>query len=193
MLEDKKCENLYTHSRRVEDVAFLLAEKYGADGNKAALAGLLHDYGKLFSLVELCCTAEHNGIELDPVTLQEPALLHAPVGAWLLENELGLVDRDVLEAVRFHTTGAPEMGIVSRIVYLADFMEPERSFKGVDEVRRLALEEGRLEQALLTAVELTICHVMQRGKLLHGASVALRNWIVLTLRENDMEERNGKI
>ncbi len=192
LLQVKGSEKLYWHSRRVEDTAFLLAEKYGVDQEKAALAGLTHDYGKLYGQEELIRLVQNNGINIDPIMLREPALLHAPVGAWLLEHELALQDQEILEAVRRHTTGAEEMGMLSRIVYLADFIEPGRCFSGVQEVRDLAVEHGQLERALLVAVEITICNVLQKGKLLHDASIALRNNMVLLLREKELEDKYGE-
>jgi len=183
-------ENLYWHARRVEDTALLLAEKYGVNQDKAALAGLTHDFGKLHGEKELIQLAKKNDIINDPIMLWEPALLHAPVGAWMLQHKLGLQDQDILEAVRQHTTGAAEMSLLSRIVYLADFIEPERYFRGVQEARDLALKDGQLERALLVAVDITIYNVLQKGKLLHDASIGLRNSMLLYLRKKKLEEKH---
>ena len=188
MLQAKGSEKLYGHAGRVEGTAVLLACKYGVDQEKAALAGLTHDYGKLYGSEELMLLVQKNDINIDPIMLQEPALLHAPVGAWLLEHELSLQDQEILDAVRIHTTGSAEMSLLARIIYLADFIEPGRSFVGVTEVRDLALEQGQLELALLVAVELTIGHVIKNGLLLHDASIALRNSMVLALREKEVEK-----
>ncbi len=192
LLQAKGSKKLYLHARSVEDTAFLLAGKYGVDQEKAALAGLTHDYGKLHGQEELIRLVQNNGINIDPMMLQEPVLLHAPVGAWLLEHELGLQDQEILESVRLHTTGAAAMSNLSRVVYLADFIEPGRCFNGVQEVRDLALKHGHLERALLAAVEITICNVLQKGKLLHGDSIALRNSMVIFLREKELEEKYGE-
>lgn len=181
-------KKLYRHSRGVEITAFILARKYGADEKKAALAGLLHDYGKLYNQKMLYQLARKKNISIDPITFYEPALLHAPVGAWLLENELGLKDREVLDAVRFHTTGNGQMTILSRIVYLADFIEPGRLFAGVRNIRSMALKMGQLERALLAAAESTIYNVLQKGRLLHGASIEFRNNMLLSLQEEKLED-----
>lgn len=170
----------------------MLAGRYDIDAEKAAFAGLIHDYGKLFSHEELLRLAWEHELMQHPIMLQEPALLHAPVGAWLLERDLGLRDREVLEAVSQHTTGAAKMSMLSRIVYLADFIEPGRRFKGVEEVRELAFACKQLEKALLAAVEMTILHVFQRGKMLHKASVEFRNSLILSLRQKELEENHGE-
>ncbi|MEW5919992.1 MAG: bis(5'-nucleosyl)-tetraphosphatase (symmetrical) YqeK [Bacillota bacterium] len=192
LLQAKGSTRFYRHGRGVERTAFLLAKKYGIDAEKAAFAGLMHDYGKLYNEEELLRLARKHGIPVNPVMVQEPALLHAPVGAWLLEHELGLQDREMLDAVRHHTTGAAEMSMLSRIVYLADFIEPGRRFKGVKEVRELAFSRKQLEKALLTAVEMTIHNVMQKGKLLHEASIDFRNSLILSLREKELEGSHGE-
>ena len=192
LLRIKGSEKLYWHAQRVENTAIQLAEKYGLNEEKAALAGLTHDYGKLLGHDELIQLVLKNDITIEPIMLWEPALLHAPVGAWLLEHELGLHDQEVLDAVRLHTTGSGEMGLLARIVYLADFIEPYRKFSGVEKVRDLALRKVQLEQALLVAVEMTIFSVLQKGRLLHDASIAFRNSIILALREKKLEGKNGK-
>lgn len=192
ILQARDNKDQYRHARGVEITAFLLAEKYGVDGEKASLAGLLHDYGKPYTPDKLLQIARRQRIQLDALTLREPALLHAPVGAWLLEHELGLRDRDVLEAVRCHTTGNPKMGKLSRIVYLADAIEPGRCFAGVQQIRELAFLYGQLERALLFAVELTIQNVLKKGKLLHADSVALRNSLVQSRRSKELEESYEK-
>ncbi len=192
LLRIKGSEKLYGHAQRVENTAIELAEKYGLNEEKAALAGLTHDYGKLLGHDELINLVQKNDIEIEPIMLWEPALLHAPVGAWLLEHELGLQDQEVLDAVRQHTTGSGKMGLLSRIVYLADFIEPNRRFGGVEIIRNLALKQGQLEQALLASIEMTIFSVLQKGRLLHDASIAFRNSIILFLREKNLEEKHGK-
>ena len=192
LLRAKGSEKLYWHAQRVENTAIELAQKYGLNQEKAALAGLTHDYGKLLGHDELIGLVLKNSISIEPIMLWEPALLHAPVGAWLLEHELGLQEQDVLDAVRQHTTGSEKMGLLSRVVYLADFIEPGRKFSGVEKVRDLALKQNQLEQALLVAVEMTIFSVLQKGRLLHGASIAMRNSIILFLREKKLEEKHGK-
>lgn len=192
ILQARDNKDLYRHARGVERTAFLLAEKYGVDREKASLAGLLHDYGKPYAAEELMRIAIQQRIPLDALTLREPALLHAPVGAWLLKHDLGLRDREILEAVRCHTTGDPKMGKLSRIVYLADAIEPGRCFAGVQHIRELAFLHGQLEMALLLAVELTIQNVLKKGRLLHSASLALRNSLVLSLRSKELEENCEK-
>ena len=172
--------DLFMHSVGVEETAYRLALNYGADTQKASLAGLMHDYAKSFSNERLYRIAVENNLA-DDLSLQEPSLLHAPVGAWLLKWELGIEDVEVLEAVKVHTTGAAGMSLLARIVYLADYIEPGRTHFGVIEIRELAFAD--LERALLGAVNLTIKRVLERGRLVHPGSISFRNSLILSLRK----------
>ena len=140
----------------------------------------MHDYGKSFSNERLYRIAVENNLA-DDLSLQEPSLLHAPVGAWLLKWELGIEDGEVLEAVKVHTTGAAGMSLLARIVYLADYIEPGRTHSGAIEIRELAFSD--LERALLGAVNLTIKRVLERGRLMHPGSISFRNSLILSLRK----------
>lgn len=180
LMLEKARDKLRQHCLGVEETSVKLARAYGIDEKKAALAGLVHDYGKLFPEEELCRIALENGIG-DDVILKEPVLLHAPVGAWLLQKDLGIKDEEILEAVRLHTTGFPAMSPLAKIIYLADYIEPGRNCPGVEEVRAIAFQD--LEKALLAAVNMTIRYVLERGMLLHPYSISFRNTLILSFRK----------
>jgi len=171
--------SLFEHCLGVEKTAFKLAGIYGADAEKAALAGLLHDYAKAVAEEKLYSIAAENSLA-DELSLQEPGLLHAPVGAWLLKHQLGLEDEEILEAVKFHTTGAAGMSLLAQIVYLADYIEPGRTHAGMEAVRKIAFFD--LEKALLEAVNLTLKKVVDAGKILHPNSVSFRNSLIISFR-----------
>jgi predicted HD superfamily hydrolase involved in NAD metabolism len=181
IIRKKYTGRLLSHSLGVEDTARRLAAAYGADAEKAALAALLHDYGKLYSDDELMrLAAEHN--LADEVSMQAPVLLHGPVGSWLLGQEFGIDDREVLSAVKFHTTGTDNMSLLAAIVYLADYIEPGRTHEEVDVVRELAFRD--LHEALLRAADSTIRYVLDRQGVVHPDSVLLHNWLILSLGKN---------
>ncbi len=169
MLDDET----YRHSRRVAEAAVKLAEHYGIDPGKAKLAAIVHDYGKRYSRQELIQKANQLGLKLDRITRQQEKLLHAPVGAALLESELKILDPEVAGAVAYHTTGRIGMTLLEKILYLADFIEEGRRYEGVEFIRKAAY--SNLERALLAAVDMTIKSVVARGLLLHPRSVAFRN------------------
>ena len=105
---------LYRHSLGVAQTAASLAVRYGEVPERAYLAGLVHDYGKVYSGRELRRRAEEMGLDLDPIISAETGLLHAPVGASLLPRELGITDGKVLEAVAYHTTCRPEASLLEK-------------------------------------------------------------------------------
>lgn len=182
MIRNHLGAGLYQHSLGVAETAAELALRFRGDRHRAYLAGLLHDYGKVYSPTELRCKAEQLGLCLDRVSLEEKGLLHAPVGAALLPVEVGVTDSALLEAVAYHTTGRAEASLLEKVIYLADMIEPGRNFEGVEKLREISRSD--LEGALLAAVEHTIQRVLQRGLLLHPRSVHFRNSLITGLREN---------
>lgn len=166
-------EELYRHSVGVAETAAALSLRYGADRQKACLAGLLHDYARGYTREQMLEKARSANLILDPLTLSETRLLHAPVGAALLRMELGIDDPEIISAVTYHTTGRRKMSLLEKVVYLADFIEPNRDFPGIGLLRKLAHEN--LDAALLSAVDLTIKSVLERGLPLHPRSVRFRN------------------
>ncbi|MGI6308471.1 MAG: bis(5'-nucleosyl)-tetraphosphatase (symmetrical) YqeK [Dethiobacteria bacterium] len=177
LLQSRAGGRLFDHSRGVEESACKLALTYGVDSAKASLAGLLHDYGKIYPHNVLRQIALEHSLG-DELALQEPKLLHAPVGAWLLRHELGIEDEEILAAVRVHTTGAAGISPLARIVYLADYIEPGRAYPGVDDLRKTAFVN--LDRALLDALTRTIKYVLEREKVLHPDSISFRNSLILS-------------
>ena len=181
-LQEHLGAELYRHSLGVAETAAALAVRYRGDRRRAYLAGLLHDFGKGYSQIELGRIAGQMGLCLDRVSLEEKGLLHAPVGAALLQRELGVTDAAVLKAVADHTTGRARLPLLGKILYLADMIEPGRDFEGVAQLRELAFTD--LDKALLAAVDHTIQAVIQRGLLLHPRSVHIRNSLLGSSRKN---------
>ena len=188
IVRKKYTGKLLSHSLGVEETARRLAAAHGADAEKAALAALLHDYGKLYSNQELLKIAEEHDLA-DEVSLQAPVLLHGPVGSWLLRREFGIEDREILSAIELHTTGKDGMSLLAAIVYLADYIEPGRIHKEAAPVRELAFQD--LWTALLRAVDSTIRYVLDQQGVIHPNSVLLHNWLLLLLKNKN--NRTGVI
>ena len=180
ILKRRMSEELFIHSLGVEETAYNLAVLHGVDEKKAVLAGLLHDYAKSLPVNELNRLAAEHDLA-DDISRREPALLHAPVGAWLLEHELRIKDREILEAVRVHTTGFPGMSTLAKVVYLADCLEPGRDFPGLIDIRNIARYD--LDRALLMAVDRTLRYIIDRGKIIHPSSLFFRNSLILSLKK----------
>lgn len=154
-------EHRYVHTIGVMETAIRLAEKYGADRKKAEMAAIFHDYAKFRPKEEM------RQIIVDqkmPAILLEfnSELWHAPVGAFLAEKEAGIKDGEILDAIRFHTSGRVGMTLLDKIIYLADYIEPGRHFPGVDEVRDLA--EKDLDIALTQSMKNTILFLMKKNQ-----------------------------
>ncbi|MDR3562890.1 MAG: bis(5'-nucleosyl)-tetraphosphatase (symmetrical) YqeK [Negativicutes bacterium] len=163
----------WEHSLGVAATAAELAEIYGADRGKARLAGLIHDCAREMSNNTLLQTAEAFGIVVTDVDKWQPVLLHASVGAVIAQREYGVDDPEVLHAILWHTTGGPEMSLLDNILFLADFIEPGRSFAGVDKLRKLA--KKNLRDALLAAYDQTLNYLIIKQRPIHFATVAGRN------------------
>lgn len=164
------------HTYRVLEFARRLGEIHGADDGQVAVAALMHDYAKPLRPDDLLREAERLGLAVHPVERAEPHLLHGPVAAGLLAEQGLVTDPDVLRAIATHTTGRAGMGLLEKILYVADYAEPGRRFPGAAEVRALA--EQDLDRALLAALDNSLVYLVGQGWLIHPASVEARNWLL---------------
>ena len=141
------------HVLGCRDTAIELAKRWGADINDAARAGILHDITKaLDGPLQLTLCQEH-GIILDAFSKENTKTLHALTGSVVAKNVFGENDA-VVSAIRYHTTGRAAMSLLEKIIYVADYMEPNRDFSGVEEMRRLAYSD--LDAALRMGLEMTM-------------------------------------
>ncbi len=166
----------FTHSKGVQATAEKLAEHYGADVKKASLAGLMHDTVKNLPTEEMLRLCEEFGCELDYVTKNEPKLIHAPLGAYYAKNVFGIDDEEIFDAMYYHTTAKADMPLLTKIIYVADVIEPNRSYPGVDELRKLAFED--IDLAVLEILDFTIIKLLKNGRLLHNGTVSARNYLI---------------
>ena len=146
LLRSRMNEHRFEHSLNVAKRAVFLAKKYGADPEKAEFAGLIHDICKGIPNEEQLAIIENAGIELDEDTLKSPALWHSIAGAVYSEHELSVTDNDVLNAIRYHTSGRGKMSILEKVVYMADLTSAERNYPDAEYTRNLTdydLAEGK--------------------------------------------------
>lgn len=174
MLSSKRFE----HSISTMETAICLAQSHGYDTDKAKLAGLLHDCAKGYEPEKMLMLCEKYGILPDEVTQRTLGLLHQLLGAKVARDEFGIEDIEVLNAIRCHTTGKTNMSTLDKIIYLADFTEPNRKpFEGLEKLRRLATVD--LDAAMLMALDISIRHIISKGKLLHLDTVNARNQFLI--------------
>lgn len=190
LLRSELPEPRYFHTLGVQKVAVGLARIYGADPEKASLAALIHDCAKNMDGCRLLKQAVEFDILVDIVEKSVPDLLHGPVGAALAQRKFGVEDEEVLRAVRFHTTGVQGMTALDKIIYLADYIEPGRDFKGVD--RLCALAAVDLDEALLGAMEGTIRYVMEIRGMIHCRTIEARNWLLAEMAARSVERGKRK-
>ncbi|NTU71636.1 MAG: HD domain-containing protein [Coriobacteriia bacterium] len=167
----------FAHSERVADTARGLARAYGAEEDDAALAGLLHDWDRELSDDELRAAARAAGIESVDTHSVAPRLLHAQTAAADIASSLPWVSEAVLDAVAKHTVGAPVMSDLDMIVFVADMIEPKRSFEGVDRLRGL-IGVSQLGELFAAAYQQSLAHLVSSRRHIHPDTVAVWNALV---------------
>ncbi len=165
----------YGHTLRVAETAEGLARVHGLDPARARLAALLHDAARETSSEDFLGLAEDLGLPVGGPERESPKLLHGPVAAELARRELGVEDREVLDAIRAHTTGRPGMGPLSLVLYVADKIEPARDYPSVGNLRRLARRD--LRAAAAESLRRSIAHNEERGRPTHPASIEALAWL----------------
>lgn len=169
-LSKKLKKDRYEHTIGVMYTATSLAMRYQEDLQAALTAGLLHDCGKYCSSEEQIALCEKKDIQLTESELQMPALVHAKLGAYLAEHNYGIQDRRVLDAILWHTTGHPDMTMLEKIVYIADYIEPNRKMiPGLTEIRDLVFQD--IDQAICLCSKNTVEYLQASGKPVDPMSI----------------------
>ena len=141
-LKKSQDKERYEHTKGVMYTAGCLAMAHGYYLEKAMLAGLLHDCAKCIPNDEKLALCKEHNILVTPVEAENPFLLHAKLGAFLAESEYNITDPDVLHAIKVHTTGEPDMNILDKIIFIADYIEPGRNkAPNLEKVRKLAFHD----------------------------------------------------
>lgn len=156
-------------------MAIELAEVYGEDKEKAAFAGLIHDIAKEISKEEGETYTKKHNIEVDEIEKSQWGLMHAKLGASIAKERYN-VDQDIQKAITYHTTGHKDMDRFSKIIYLADKIEENRSYDGVIELREIAKTD--LDMAILTTIDFVLNKSIKMNRLIHPNTIDLRNQIL---------------
>lgn len=151
-------ESRYEHTVGVMYTCAALAMRYQYSVERAMVAGLMHDCAKCLPNVKKLRLAEKNGLEITALEQKNPFMLHAKLGALLAEKKYGIDDAELLDAIRYHTTGRPAMTLLDKIVYIADYIEPGRDrAPHLEEIRHLAFVD--LDAALFRILEDTLAYL----------------------------------
>lgn len=175
-------EKRFNHSIRVLKISQDLAKLYNADLDKVSIAALLHDYSKELSRKELQDTCKKYFPKETCDYLHAGQILHSFAGAHFVKKNLNISDEEILNAIKYHTTGREEMELIEKIVYLADAIEPERSYMHVDEIRKLAKEN--IDLAILFEINRKIEHLISNNSIIHHNTIELRNWLITKVLNN---------
>ncbi len=171
LLRRRLSRSRYLHSLRVARLAVRLARRYGVDPDRAWVAGLMHDLARELSPEEASFWISR----LPPEEREkDPVLLHGPVASLMLK-EKGIGDPEVWEAVSLHTTGAPGMGLLALVVYVADHAEPGRSCRGAEAARNVAFRD--LRRAALLLMEESLRYLESRGQPVHPGGREALLWL----------------
>ncbi|WEG14205.1 bis(5'-nucleosyl)-tetraphosphatase (symmetrical) YqeK [Pullulanibacillus sp. KACC 23026] len=172
-------EKRFNHTLRVAETAVALAEKYGESTEKTECAALLHDVAKFFDKdrMEEIILKESN---IPDDYLKYPiSIWHAPVGAVYARDHFQITDQDILNAISYHTTGRPEMSLLEKIIFVADYIEPGRSFPGVEETREAAQED--LDRAVALALRNTVVFLASRAARIYPDTIHAYNAFCIKL------------
>ncbi len=152
----------YLHSLGVAYLAASIAMAYGKNQKKAFVAGLLHDCAKCYSDEEILVRCLQYGLPVSETEERLPYLLHGKLGAWYAEQEFGIADEKILNAIRFHTTGRPQMTFLEKNIFLSDYIEIRRkqpTEPPLDELRKMAFTD--IDQAVYYAAKNTVSYIMR--------------------------------
>lgn len=181
-------EKRWKHTLGVVSTAIKLAERFGGDPFKAELAALLHDYSKAWPIdrMEVIIREQHLPEELLHF---DKELWHSHVGAWAVRSEHQITDEEVLDAIRYHTSGRIKMSQLDKIVCLADYIEPGRDYPAVSKIRKLAKDS--MEEALVAGFDSTMQLLIERGKKIFPLTMLARNDLIEQINENKRIESGG--
>ena len=185
LLEDVGKQRFY-HTLRVVEESKKLSKKHNIDMNKAVIAALLHDCAKFGDKKKLLNMADHFDIISSDIMRYNQHLIHAPLGAKLAKYKYNIQNEDILNAIKYHTTGRKNMSQLEKLIYIADYIEPSRKFDGVEKVRELAYKN--LDRSVLLAMDQTIVFLINNNRIISLDTSKARNQLIINL--NFKEELN---
>lgn len=183
-LKPKLNKKRYVHSVGVEYTAATLAFVYGADIQKARIAGLLHDCAKCIPTEEKLKKAKKLGMPISKCEKANPDLLHGKLGAYYAKEDYGVKDEDILAAITNHTTGRPGMSLLEKIIFVSDYIEPNRKMiRDLTEIRREAYED--IDECIVHILENTLEYLIYKDTIIDDTTRETYNYYVSELKKKD--------
>ncbi|MBN2794910.1 MAG: bis(5'-nucleosyl)-tetraphosphatase (symmetrical) YqeK [Clostridia bacterium] len=166
----------YIHTLGVVAFAEKLAEIHGGDLEKVRVAAWLHDYAKYASDGEILEILMANDLMIHPVVENHLNLAHGQVSALLAKEKFSIMDDEIIKAISNHTFGCPHMTLTEKIIYLADGLEENRKYEGVENLRELAFKS--LDQGIIAMSTSTILYELKQGHMIHENTILMRNSLI---------------
>lgn len=185
-LKKKLDEHRYEHTLGVAYTASCLAMRYGIDIKRAELAGLLHDCAKCMSDTDKVLKCRKHHIPVTATERKNPSLLHAKLGAFYAKSKYGVEDEEIISAIACHTTGKPAMSTLEEILFIADYIEPDRDkAPNLAEIRSLAFQNLKL--AVAKVLEGTIQYVKKKEDVMDETTLQAYQYYAHLLETDDTE------
>ena len=175
-IKENLIEERYAHSLGVAETAKRLAALNGISEEKAEIAGLAHDVAKNLSKSRMKEMMEENNIMISLVEEKNPNLWHSIIAPIEAKEKLGIVDEEILDAIRWHTTGKEDMSILTKIIYISDMIEPSRNFDGIEDIRKFTLED--LDKGVYYGLTHSIEFLLIKNLLIDENSMRARNYFL---------------
>lgn len=163
----------YKHTLGVEQTAVDMAQRFGESVDNARVAAILHDLAKFEPEEQMRDIVETHALG-DRLADWGGEIMHGPVAAWRAKTELQVTDEDILNAMRYHTTGRPKMSRLEQIIYVADMIEPNRNFDGVERLRDYAQQD--LDKAMKACLLHSIAFLLKTEQMIHPQSIECYNF-----------------
>lgn len=180
VVKDQLTEHRYQHTIGVMNTAIELAKRFGVNEKKAELAAIFHDYAKFRQKDEMKKIIIEQKLP-EELLRYNSELWHAPVGAYLVQTEVGITDIEIINAIKFHTSGRENMTSLEKVIYVADYIEPGRRFPGVEEVREIAKQN--LNDALLQSIKNLISFLLTKNQPIYPDTFKTLNYLLLNHKE----------
>lgn len=175
-LKANLAEKRYIHILGVADIAKKIAKLNGISEEKAEIAGLAHDVAKNLSKVKMKEIINEHNIVLSEVEENNANLWHSIIGPIEAKDKLGIEDEEILDAIRWHTTGKEHMSILTKIIYIADMIEPSRNFEGVEDIKKVTFED--LDKGVYYGLSRSIKFLLSKNLLIDENTMRARNYFL---------------
>lgn len=176
-LKENLLEKRYIHVKGVVEMAKKLAKLNNISGEKAEIAALAHDVAKNMSKDKMKQIITENNIVISQLEEKNSNLWHSIIAPIVAKDKLGIEDEEILDSIRWHTTGKENMSVLAKIIYIADMIEPNRDFNGVEEIRKITYDN--LDAGVYNGLTHNIEFLLTKNLLIDENTIKARNYFLL--------------